>query len=189
METPKTIGRYEIVKEIGRGAMGLVYLAHDPRIDRRVAIKTIHALNVLPDDEAEEIRLRFAREAQAAGKLQHPAIVTIFDVGEHEGTYFIAMEYIEGETLEPHTRKNNLLPTATALHLAAQACEALDYAHQHNIIHRDIKPANLMLVKGNRLKITDFGLAKNPQSNLTHDGNPDRDTQLHVPRAGHGQAP
>lgn len=170
METPRTIGRYEIVREIGRGAMGLVYLAHDPRIDRRVAIKTIHALKVLPDNEAEEIRRRFAREAQAAGKLQHPGIVTIFDVGEHEGTYFIAMEYIEGETLEPHTSKNNLLPTATALHLAAQACEALDYAHQHNIIHRDIKPANLMLVKGNRLKITDFGLAKNPQSNLTHDG-------------------
>ena len=170
METPRTIGRYEIVKEIGRGAMGLVYLAHDPRIDRRVAIKTIHALQVLPADEADEIRRRFTREAQAAGWLQHPGIVTIFDVGEHEGTCFIAMEYIEGDTLEPHTSRNNLLPAETALHLAAQACEALDYAHQHNIVHRDIKPANLMLVKGNRLKITDFGLAKNPQSHLTHDG-------------------
>ncbi|HEY3174160.1 MAG TPA: protein kinase, partial [Candidatus Polarisedimenticolia bacterium] len=115
--------------------MGRVYLAHDPRIDRHVAIKTIHALNVLPDAEADEIRRRFTREAQAAGKLQHPGIVTIFDVGEHEGTYFIAMEYIEGDTLEPHTKKENLLPTGTALSLVVQACEALDYAHQMSIIH------------------------------------------------------
>ena len=105
MATPKSIGRYEIISQIGHGAMGVVYLAHDPRIDRRVAIKTIHALEVLPDSEAEEIRLRFTREAQAAGRLQHPGIVTIFDVGEHDGTYFIAMEYIEGDTLEPYARK------------------------------------------------------------------------------------
>src|SRR5262245_41662990 len=170
MVTPRTIGRYEILKEIGRGAMGLVYLAHDPRIDRHVAIKTIHAPKALPDEEAEEIRQRFAREAQAAGRLQHPGIVTIFDVDEADGTYFIAMEYIEGDTLEPHTTKNNLLPASTALDLVIQACEALDYAHKHDIIHRDIKPANLMLVDGSRLKITDFGLAKNPQASITHDG-------------------
>lgn len=170
MKRPQTIGRYEILEEIGRGAMGLVYLAHDPKIDRKVAIKTIQVSSALPPDEAEEMRKRFAREAQAAGRLQHPGIVTIFDVGEHEGGSFIAMEYIEGETLEKHTKKGSLLQAASALDLIAQACDALDYAHQNNVVHRDIKPANLMLVKGSRLKITDFGLAKDPATNLTQDG-------------------
>ena len=170
MATPKSIGRYEIISEIGHGAMGVVYLAHDPRIDRRVAIKTIHALEVLPDGEAEEVRQRFTREAQAAGRLQHPGIVTIFDVGEQGGTYFIAMEYIEGFTLEAYARKENLLPATRTLDLIVQACDALDYAHQMHIIHRDIKPANMMLLKNGRLKITDFGLAKNPHTSLTQEG-------------------
>src|SRR5262245_44218639 len=170
MATPKSIGRYEIIDEIGHGAMGIVYLAHDPRIDRRVAIKTIHALDVLPAVEADEMRLRFTREAQAAGRLQHPGIVTIFDVGEHEGTWFIAMEYIEGETLESFTKKERLLPPRKTLELIGQACDALDYAHQQQIVHRDIKPANLMLLRNGRVKITDFGLAKNPSANLTQDG-------------------
>jgi len=170
MAIQKTIGRYEILSEIGHGAMGVVYLAHDPRIDRRVAIKTIHALEVLPDSEAEEVRQRFTREAQAAGRLQHPGIVTIFDVGEHGGTCYIAMEYIEGDTLEPYAKKGHLLAPQQAIDLIVQACEALDYAHQHHIVHRDIKPANLMLLKSGRLKITDFGLAKNPTTSLTQEG-------------------
>src|SRR5262245_44786575 len=121
MATLKNIGRYEILSEIGHGAMGVVYLAHDPRIDRRVAIKTIHALDVLPKSEAEEVRLRFTREAQAAGRLQHPGIVTIFDVGEHQGTWFIAMEYIEGNTLEPYAKKGHLLAPKQVLDLIVQA--------------------------------------------------------------------
>src|SRR5262245_41227684 len=104
MRKPKRIGRYEIIGEIGRGAMGLVDRAHDPGLDRRVAIKTIQQ-GSFPENEAEETRSRFYREAKAAGKLQHPSIVTIHDVGEHDGTCYIAMEYIEGETLEAYARK------------------------------------------------------------------------------------
>ncbi|HET6371702.1 MAG TPA: serine/threonine-protein kinase, partial [Candidatus Polarisedimenticolia bacterium] len=150
--------------------MGVVYLAHDPKIDRRVAIKTIHMADSIPALEAEEMRDRFTREARAAGKLQHPGIVTIFDVGEHESSYFIAMEYIEGSTLETHTVPGALLPTDHVLDLVAQACDALNYAHQQHVVHRDIKPANLMVVKGGGLKITDFGLAKNPSTNMTQEG-------------------
>jgi tRNA A-37 threonylcarbamoyl transferase component Bud32 len=170
VKTPSAIGRYEIIEEIGRGAMGVVYLAHDPRIDRRVAIKTIRPSPEIPFRELEDLRQRFFREAQAAGRLQHPGIVTIFDVGEDGGHLFIAMEYIEGETLEAHTTKDTLLPVDMVVHLMTQACEALDYAHQNQVIHRDIKPANLMLLPAGRLKVTDFGLAKNPASQLTQDG-------------------
>ena len=170
METPQTIGRYKILRELGRGAMGCVYLAHDPQIDRRVAIKTIASLEGLPANEREESRLRFVREAQAAGKLQHPGIVTIYDVGEQNGIGFIAMEYIEGETFADHTARAGLLDTEVAMALMAQACDALDYAHREKVIHRDIKPANLMLLPDGKVKITDFGLAKNPKSNLTQEG-------------------
>ncbi len=164
------LGRFEIVKEIGRGAMGQVFLANDPKIDRQVAIKTI----VLPPgtsaEEAHETSQRFLREAQAAGKLLHPNIVTIFDVGEEQGVSFIAMEFIEGETLEKYTRAAHLLPLQRVQDLIAQAAAALDYAHQNHIIHRDIKPANLMVLKGGTLKVTDFGLAKSPSANLTQAG-------------------
>lgn len=170
MKTPETLGRYRILGEISRGAMGRVYLAHDPHIDRRVAIKTIHPVEGLGAAEAEENRLRFIREAQAAGRLQNPGIVTIYDVGVHDGTSFIAMEYIEGETLEVFTRPGSLLPVENVIDLVAQACDALDYAHKEKVVHRDIKPANLMILKNGQLKITDFGLAKNPSTSLTQDG-------------------
>jgi len=170
MSVPKTIGRYEIIEEIGHGAMGRIYLAHDPMIDRRVAIKIIHAFDNLSAGEAEEMRQRFAREAQAAGKLQHPGVVTIYDVGEHAGSCFIAMEYIQGETFEPYTRAERLLPVGDVVGLISQACQALDYAHENQVVHRDIKPANLMLLHNGRVKITDFGLAKNPSANLTQEG-------------------
>ncbi|HEU4401568.1 MAG TPA: serine/threonine-protein kinase [Candidatus Polarisedimenticolia bacterium] len=164
------LGRFEILREIGKGAMGQVFLANDPKIQRQVAIKTI----VLPPgtsaEEAHETSQRFLREAQAAGKLLHPNIVTIFDVGEEGGVSFIAMEFIEGETLEKFTRPDSLLPLARVQDLIAQAAAALDYAHQNHVIHRDIKPANLMVLKGGVLKVTDFGLAKNPSANLTQAG-------------------
>ncbi|MBI1951362.1 MAG: serine/threonine protein kinase [Acidobacteria bacterium] len=164
------LGRFEIVREIGKGAMGQVFLAEDPKIDRKVAIKTI----VLPPgtsaEEARETSQRFLREAQAAGRLLHPNIVTIFDVGEENGVSFIAMEFIEGETLEKHTRPGTLLPLKRVQDLIAQAAVALDHAHQNHIIHRDIKPANLMVLKGGVLKVTDFGLAKSPSANLTQAG-------------------
>ncbi len=170
MKDPARIGRFEIVRELGRGAMGLVYLAHDPKIERQVAIKTIHKSAALPEAEAEESRQRFMREAQAAGKLIHQGIVTIFDVGEDQGISYIAMEYIEGKNLEAATKPEHLLPADQVVRLMIQACHALDYAHQHRIIHRDVKPANLMVVGERQLKITDFGLAKNPSANLTSAG-------------------
>src|SRR5688572_3967946 len=170
MSSPRRIGRYEVLEEIGRGAMGVVYLAHDPTIDRQVAIKTIQTMEHLPRADAQDMRERFEREARAAGKLQHPGIVTIYDVGEHEGRCYITMEYIDGSTLEPHTRKEELLPVSMVMSLIVQACDALDYAHQQRVVHRDIKPGNMMLLRTGRLKITDFGLAKNPASQLTQDG-------------------
>src|SRR5262249_50992005 len=120
--------------------MGLVYLAHDPRIDRKVAIKTIQRNPAVPEAEADEGRQRFLREAQAAGKLIHPGIVTIFDVGDDQGLSYIAMEFIEGSTLEASTKPEHLLPVETVVRMVIQACLALDYAHEHKIVHRDVKP-------------------------------------------------
>jgi serine/threonine protein kinase len=166
----KSLGRFEIIREIGKGAMGQVFLANDPKIDRKVAIKTIVMPPGTSAEEARETSQRFLREAQAAGRLLHPNIVTIFDVGEEDGVSFIAMEYIEGETLERHTRPETLLPLRRVQELIAQAAAALDHAHQNHIIHRDIKPANLMVLKSGVLKVTDFGLAKSPSANLTQAG-------------------
>ena len=168
--TDQKLGRFEIIREIGKGAMGVVYLAHDPRIDRKIAIKMIAIPAGVSPQEAREVRHRFVREAQAAGKLTHPNIITIYDVVEEADRSYIAMEYIDGETLEAYTKPGGLLPLVKVLGLISQACSALDYAHQNKVIHRDIKPANLMLLNGDHLKITDFGLAKSPDANLTQDG-------------------
>jgi len=164
------LGRYEIIAELGRGAMGTVYRARDPKIDRIVALKTITVAGVRPADE-EEYRQRFFREAQAAGKLSHSGLVTIFDVGEDEKskTPFIVMEFIEGKTLEELGRGERL-PTETALGLIQQIAEALDYAHGRKIIHRDIKPANIIVTGEGRAKITDFGIAKLAMTQFTQPG-------------------
>jgi len=167
---PKKLGRFEILREIGRGAMGQVFLAHDPTIERQVAIKTIALAPGISEQEARETSLRFLREAQAAGRLLHPNIVTIFDVGEENGLSFIAMEYIDGETLDRRARPGALLPPGEVLGLVIQAASALDHAHAAGVIHRDIKPANLMRLADGTLKITDFGLAKDPGANLTQSG-------------------
>jgi len=167
---PTKLGRFEILREIGKGAMGQVFLANDPKIDRKVAIKTIVLPPGTSEEEARETSQRFLREAQAAGRLLHPNIVTIFDVGEEGGVSFIAMEFIEGETLEKFTRPGAVLPLKRVQDLISQAASALDYAHQNHIVHRDIKPANLMVLKGGVLKVTDFGLAKSPSANLTQAG-------------------
>ena len=164
------LGRFDVIREIGKGAMGQVFLANDPKIERKVAIKTIVLPPGTSEDEARETSQRFLREAQAAGKLLHPNIVTIFDVGEEAGVSFIAMEFIEGETLEKYTRPENLLSLRRVQEVVEQAASALDYAHQNHVIHRDIKPANLMMLKGGVLKVTDYGLAKNPSANLTQAG-------------------
>ena len=169
METQR-LGRYEIVTEIGRGAMGRVYRARDPKIDRIVALKTISVLGATAADQ-EEYRQRFFREAQAAGKLAHPGIVTIYDVGEDEPTHtpFIVMEFIPGRTLD-ELAAGGALGADTALDLVRQVAEALDYAHSQGIIHRDIKPANILVTEDGRAKITDFGIAKLTLSEFTLPG-------------------
>jgi hypothetical protein len=166
----QTLGRYRIIKELGRGAMGRVLLAHDPKIDRQVAVKTVHIFSGLPEQEQKAARERFLVEVRAAGKLLHPGIVAIFDVGEEDGVPYLAMEYVEGQTLDAFCRPDSLLPAETTVELIASAAEALDFAHQADIVHRDIKPANILRVGEQAMKIMDFGLAKAPHVHLTQDG-------------------
>jgi serine/threonine protein kinase len=166
----ESLGRYLIEKELGRGAMGRVFLAYDPQIDRRVAIKTIQIFASLPESERAQARERFMREARSAGKLLHPGIVTVFDVGEADGVPYLAMEFVEGATLDAFCSEETLLPVPDVVALVASAAEALGFAHQRGIVHRDIKPANVMRVGARAVKIMDFGLAKNPTTSMTHDG-------------------
>jgi predicted Ser/Thr protein kinase len=165
-----TLGRYRIDKELGRGAMGRVFLAYDPQIERKVAIKTIQILAALPAAEREAARERFLREGRSAGKLLPPGIVTIFDVGEADGVPYLAMEYVEGRTLDTYCRPETLLPVAAVVGLIASAAEALAFAHRNGIVHRDVKPSNLMRVGETSVKIMDFGLAKSQATSMTHDG-------------------
>jgi serine/threonine-protein kinase len=168
----KCLGRYELVAELGRGAMGVVYKARDPKIDRFVAVKTISLLDANPE-EALEYRERFFQEAQAVGSLVHPGIVTVFDVGEEpeNRTPYIVMEFVDGISLrELLEQKGGKLPLDTALHLAEELAEALDCAHGQGIVHRDIKPANILVTTSGRAKITDFGIAKRDLSHLTSPG-------------------
>lgn len=173
MQTTQQLGRYEILAEVGRGAMGAVFRARDPKIDRIVAIKTI----AVPETDAgqmEQYRQRFFREAQAAGRLSHPGIVTIFDV-EEDGptrTPYIVMEYAEGLRLNDvvaHFSERKLPPSA-ALDLLEQIASALDYAHSAGIVHRDIKPANIIVTPEGHTKIMDFGIARTALSELTVTG-------------------
>jgi serine/threonine protein kinase len=173
METMQQLGRYEIVAELGRGAMGAVFRARDPKIDRTVAIKTI-AVPGASSQDAEHFRQRFFREAQAAGRLSHPGIVTIFDVGEDEATNtpFIVMECVEGKPLDQLAAASpaGKLPCETALELLQHIAEALDYAHSQSIVHRDIKPANIMVTAAGQPKIADFGIAKVSMAETTLPG-------------------
>ena len=167
------LGRYEVLNELGKGAMGVVYLAKDPVIGRMVAIKTIRTSHTGDDDsESREFRERFVREAQTAGILSHPNIVTIHDIGEdtESRTSFIAMEYIEGRNLKSLLGDKKKFNWDEIADLIAQIAEALDYAHRKGIIHRDIKPANIIMTTDGKIKITDFGIAKIASSNLTTTG-------------------
>lgn len=170
MDEPVLVGRYQVEKVLGKGAMGVVYLAFDPQIGRRVALKTVRPSEGARPEEIAESRVRFLREAQAAGKLLHPNIVTIFDIFEDHGTLYIAMEHVEGVLLDSFCVKKNLLPQEQVIHLSAQGLSGLDYAHRAGIVHRDIKPGNLMVVDGQTLKVMDFGLARDSGAHLTHSG-------------------
>ena len=153
-------GRYELVEEIGRGAMGIVYRANDPVIGRAVAVKTMRLAGAGTGLSHDELLARFQTEARAAGRLNHPNIVVVHDAGEEEGLLYITMELVEGPSLQALIEARQTFPLPRLLRLIEQACSALDFAHQHKIIHRDIKPANLMLTPDDTLKITDFGTAK-----------------------------
>jgi serine/threonine protein kinase len=170
--TPTKLGRYEIVDEIGKGAMGVVYLARDPLIGRLVALKTFRIGYSVRDQELEQFRARFIREAQSAGILSHPNIVTIHDVVEEseDGLAFIAMEYVRGTNLKALLQGDQPLSLPFVVDVISQVADALDYAHSHRVIHRDVKPANILITADNRVKITDFGIARLDTSNLTQEG-------------------
>ena len=154
-----TLGRYEIVKELGQGAMGTVYLGKDYKINRKVAIKTLRYAEVEPG-QLEEVKTRFFREAEAAGKLSHPNIVTIYDVGEDHDMAYMAMELLNGQDLTEYARKENLLPVRKVLGIISSVADALSYAHSKGVVHRDIKPANIILLENDQVKVADFGVAR-----------------------------
>ena len=153
-------GRYELHEELGRGAMGVVYRAHDPVIGRDVAVKTMHLSEAGTGMSREELVGRFQTEARAAGLLTHPNIVVVFDAGEEEGIFYITMELVEGRSLQTMLDGRQVFSFPRVMKLMEQVCSALDFAHQRNVVHRDIKPANLMLTADETVKITDFGTAK-----------------------------
>lgn len=166
-----TLGRYQVEKELGRGAMGAVYLGRDPKINRVVAIKTMALSQEFEEHELAEVKSRFFREAETAGRLNHPNIVTIYDAGDEQDLAYIAMEFLQGNTLEPFTKAEQLLPVPQALEMVAKIADALDYAHKQDVVHRDIKPANIMYdARSNALKITDFGIARITASSRTKTG-------------------
>lgn len=168
---PARLGRYELTHELGKGAMGVVYRGRDPRINREVAIKAISLAEEFDADDVQQARTRFFREAEMAGRLSHPHIVTIYDAGEDRGVAYIAMELLRGKHLVDYTDSSRLLPPAIAVEIVARLADALHYAHQNLVVHRDIKPANLMFdAPSGELKITDFGIARLTDSGRTRTG-------------------
>ena len=165
------LGRYQVEKELGKGAMGVVYLGKDPKIGRVVAIKTMALSQEFDGDELVDARERFFREAETAGRLQHQNIVTIFDAGEEHDLAYIAMEFLKGKDLVDFCKDGQLLPAPKVLSIVARVAEALAYAHRQNVVHRDIKPANIMYeLASDTVKVTDFGIARITDSSKTKTG-------------------
>jgi len=165
------LGRYEIEKELGKGAMGVVYYGKDPKIGRTVAIKTLALSEEFEANELQDVKVRFFREAETAGRLNHPNIVSIYDAGEEHDLAYIAMEFLKGKDLVSYTRPGNLLPLPKLMNIIASVADALDYAHKQNVVHRDIKPANIMYdPETDAVKVTDFGIARITDSSRTKTG-------------------
>ena len=158
------LGRYEIISELGQGAMGIVYKATDPLIDRVVAIKTINLSAA--QEEKEEYEARFYQEARAAGRLSHPNIVTVFDVGKSGDIAYIAMEFLQGQELRDILLEAKRMPVERVVDIVTQVAQGLAYAHEHGIVHRDVKPSNIMVVRDGHVKITDFGIARMASSSV-----------------------
>jgi CHASE2 domain-containing sensor protein/tRNA A-37 threonylcarbamoyl transferase component Bud32 len=164
------LGRYELLEEIGRGTMGVVYKGRDPKIGRTVAIKTVD-LSEFDEEALVEIKERFFREAESVGLLSHPNIVSIYDCGEENHLAYMAMEYLDGEALGRYTKKEHLLPLRDTLEIISRVADALEYAHRKNVVHRDIKPANVVRIKDtHQVKVTDFGIARIVTSSKTKTG-------------------
>ena len=163
------LGKYEIRRELGRGAMGVVYEAFDPLIKRRVALKTIRP-DQLASERPDDVVARFRREAQAAGRLSHPNIVSIYECDEDHGTWFIAMEYVDGRELKEAFANDERFRPADIERIMSQMLAALDYSHRQGVVHRDIKPANIFLLADGTVKVADFGIAHIEASNLTQVG-------------------
>jgi serine/threonine-protein kinase len=165
------LGRYQVEKELGKGAMGVVYLGRDPKINRVVAIKTLALSQEFDADELVEVKQRFFREAETAGRLQHPNIVTIYDAGEEHDLAYIAMEFLTGHDLTRYTKEDALLPVPLVMGVIYKSALALEYAHGQNVVHRDIKPANIMYdPQAKSIKLTDFGIARITDSSKTKTG-------------------
>lgn len=165
------LGRYQVEKELGKGAMGVVYLGRDPKINRVVAIKTLALSQEFDEEELADVKERFFREAETAGRLNHPNIVTIFDAGEEHDLAYIAMEFLKGRDLVPQTKPGHLLPLPKVMDIAARVADALAYAHGNNVVHRDVKPANIMYeAESDLVKVTDFGIARITDSSRTKTG-------------------
>ena len=165
------LGRYQIEKELGKGAMGVVYLGRDPKINRVVAIKTMALSQEFDEDELADVKERFFREAETAGRLNHPNIVQMYDAGEEHDLAYIAMEFLKGKDLVPYGKPGNQLPLPRVMSIVARVAEALSYAHENNVVHRDIKPANIMYEpESDQVKVTDFGIARITDSSKTKTG-------------------
>ena len=167
----KMLGRYQLEKELGRGATGIVYRGRDPQTGRVVAIKTVALSRGFEAGELQEVRERFVREAETAGRLNHPHVVRIFDAGEAHDLAYIAMEFLQGTDLTPYTRPDNLLPLPQVMRIIARVAAALHYAHANRVVHRDIKPSNIMFdPASDTVKVTDFGIALLTGSSRTNTG-------------------
>jgi len=165
---PRVLGRYQLEKELGRGATGIVYRGRDSQTGRVVAIKTVALSREFETGELQEVRERFVREAETAGRLNHPHVVRIFDAGEAHDLAYIAMEFLQGTDLTPYTRPDNLLPLPQVMRIIARAAAALHYAHVNRVVHRDIKPSNIMYdPASDTVKVTDFGIALITDSSRT----------------------
>jgi serine/threonine-protein kinase len=154
------LGRFEIVSVVGEGAMGVVYLANDPEIERPVAIKTLRAMSEASGAARSDLETRFLKEAKLAGRLQHPNVVTVYEVGREQDTSFIAMEYVDGEPLNRLTARGEGLDTAARVEIVRQVAQALQHAHERGVLHRDIKPGNILVTRDRRVKVADFGIGK-----------------------------
>lgn len=183
------LGRYRVLGELGRGAMGIVYKVHDERLDRVIALKTIRKDRVLAEGESEQDVLdRFRREAQSAGKLSHPGIVTIYDISEEGNDLYLAMEFVDGDPLGQRMRATPRMPIAEAARIVTGICDALAYAHAHGVVHRDVKPDNVMCCPNGTMKLTDFGIARVVSGPATHVGRPMGTPRYMAPEQWRGDA-